>query len=493
MQIETDSKIERDIDERIMRGVLIEKIVKARISFWEYEKLKDPKFFRDDRPYLKEMAESLQAVYEKNLYLPNGSVCRKIMINLPPRHGKSYTIQNFYEWALGRNPKERILSISYNETLSRIASKTVRNTINETRTQNWKIIYEMIFPETKIQYGDADRQLWSLEGSKLKNFLASSFQATLTGFGGTIGGIDDPIKNYVEAMNRDLLEQHVEWHNNTYLSRLEEGAMQIINMNRWSLYDLCGYHLELEPEEWFVIKYSVILKTGNNGDRPTMLCPDILSYETYQDKTKPGKMAPEIVCANYEQEPIEKAGRLYEQFRTYEPKELPMRFERIIAFVDTADEGDCYNCTVIAGELKKQLWLLDVLYDQDSMEKTEPRTAQMLNDNNVELAKFESNNGGRGFARSVERILREEHSNVSIAVRWFHQSENKIARILTGATYIQNHIFFPHDWMTRFPAFYASMSQYLRRGKNKYNDAPDAMTGLREMVNTNKRVAIVRL
>ena len=64
----------------------------------------------------------------------------------------------------------------------------------------------------------------------------------------------------------------------------------------------------------------------------------------------------------------------------------------------------------------------------------------------------------------------------------FHQSENKIARILSNSTWIMNHLYFPVNWKDRWPDYYEAMNRYQKEGKNAHDDAPDATTGIAEKV-----------
>lgn len=98
----------------------------------------------------------------------------------------------------------------------------------------------------------------------------------------------------------------------------------------------------------------------------------------------------------------------------------------------------------------------------------------------VNKAKFESNNGGRGFARSVRRILLEKLGTNKCVIKWFHQSKNKQARILSNATWVMEHIYFPVGWQNRWSDYYEAMTKYQREGKNKHDDAPDSTTGIAE-------------
>ena len=73
-----------------------------------------------------------------------------LIINLPLRHGKSRTATLFTQWIFGQNPSEKIMTGSYNETLSTTFSKAVRNGISERKTTE-KIIVQRYFP-CKLEY-----------------------------------------------------------------------------------------------------------------------------------------------------------------------------------------------------------------------------------------------------------------------------------------------------------------------------------------------------
>ena len=124
------------------------------------------------------------------------------------------------------------------------------------------------------------------------------------------------------------------------------------------------------------------------------------------------------------------------------------------------------------------------------MEITEKEVAKRLIEFKVNVALIESNNGGRGFARSVERIMKETGSN-KCKVTWFHQSNNKQARILSNSTWVMEHIYYPSNWRSKFSEYYSSMIKYQREGSNRHDDAQDATTGVAEQFNINKPKAKV--
>lgn len=148
----------------------------ARRKFFFYCNLKAPKFYKQNRKYLVDLCNTFQDFYE--------GTDDVLIINLPPRHGKSRTASLLVEWILGNNKEEKIITGSYNETLSMTFSKSIRNDIMETKADDSIPVFSDVFPNTKIKRGDGSMNLWSLEGG-YNNYLATSPSGTVTGFGAT--------------------------------------------------------------------------------------------------------------------------------------------------------------------------------------------------------------------------------------------------------------------------------------------------------------------
>lgn len=459
-----------------LRDVQATAIALARLDFYAYCRIRMPKFYKDSRPYLREFCDTLQRFVEDDLFDEHGTLVERLMINLPPRHGKTLTLVLLAQWLLGHDPLTSIIDVSYNETLSGRYAKYVRDGMQEQKANDETLVYADFFPNSIIKKGDAAYQLWSLEGSHF-SFLATSPGGTLTGNGCKIGIIDDIIKNALEAYNETLTEGHYDWYTNTFLSRLENGAKQLMVMHRWSTHDLCGRILAVEADKWHVIKMRANRRYPEEPlTDDDMLCPSVLSRKTYLDrKTKTDGM---VFDGNYDQEPSDKTDKLYGTFKTYDPTALPS-FSSIESYTDTADEGSDFLCSIVYGVAGNIAYVLDVEFTQDSMESTEPRVARMLSARKTSKAYIESNNGGRGFARSVERIMREE-GNLSTVVEWFHQTENKMARILSNATTVNNCILFPQGWKNIWPTLYAAVTSLGRQTKWLHDDAPDCLTGIVE-------------
>lgn len=443
----------------------------ARREFFYFCNLMASDFYKPERRYLVELCEALQSFYEDKK-------AKVLIINEPPRHGKSRTASLFVEWVLGRNPAEKIMTGSYNNILSATFAKNVRNAIQEVKADESITVYSDIFPNVRIKRGDAAMDMWSLDGG-YNSYLATSPSGTATGFGCSLLIIDDIIKNAEEAYNETAKEKSWLWFTNTMLSRLEEGGKILIIMTRWASDDLAGRAIEHFGDAAKVITMKALQPDGS------MLCDEILSRRSYDEKVR--AMGADIASANYQQEPIDLKGQLYSSFKTYDriPTDVngnPL-FTAIRNYTDTADTGADYLCSIVYGVYNGEAYVLDLLYTKDAMEETEPATAAMLYRNGVNVADFESNNGGRGFARQVRRILQDTYKSNKTVINTFAQTKNKMARILSNSTWVMEHVYFPVNWKDRWADYYRAMTRYQREGKNAHDDAPDATTGIAEKIN----------
>ncbi len=452
----------------------------ARRHFFDYCNLKAPDFYRPERAYLVEFCETLQDFLTSDDDL--------LIINAPPRHGKSRTVGCLVEWILGRDRKFKVMTGSYNEKLSTTFSKGVRDTIMEVKVDKYRPVYSDVFPGTKVKRGDAAMNLWSLADG-YNSYLATSPTGTATGFGADLIIIDDLIKSRYEANNADVKQAHWDWFTGTMLSRLEEHGKIIIVMTRWATDDLAGRIVGHTAEYGWSVRHLNFKALQGDG---TMLCPEILSRESYESKRR--AMGAEVADANYQQTPIDIKGRLYSHFKTYTdvPRDESGHpfFVAVRSYTDTADTGSDNLTHIVYGvSPSKEPYILDVIHTKDPMEITEPAVARSILENGVTWADIESNNGGRGFARNVEKILREQFRSNRAVIHWFHQSQNKMARILSNATNVMEHVYFPADWMYRWPEYYEDMTRYQREGKNAHDDAQDATTGVIEKIGNDSSAA----
>jgi hypothetical protein len=282
--------------------------------------------------------------------LQDGRVYAKLMQNLPPRIGKSRTLVNFCKWVFGQTVQNKVITCSYNDDMAQDFSRYTRDGIDETKTYPHEVIFSDIFPDVKIKKGNASYGQWALDGAFF-NYKGAGVGGSITGKGCNISIVDDPVKDAEEAFNDNRLDKIWTWYTGTFLSRLEQGGIEIVNMTRWANGDICGRILDnpLEAQEWFVFRLEAFYK-----DAGEMLAPELLGRERYEQLKR--NVEPSIFIANYHQEPVDIEGRLYSSFKTYEhlPQDAegnPL-IEGIINYTDTADQGDDYLASICAAVFK---------------------------------------------------------------------------------------------------------------------------------------------
>lgn len=492
-----------------LRQLMIKKeyrLRKARESLWTYCRVVDDrKFYYKERWHLRLYTDVLQMLHERRLnkanfiksaeayaplwftatnayaemvdWMDDREYYDSLMINLPPRIGKTRTLTNATSWYLGRNSRESVITATYNDDTAQEFSKAARNNIGQEAETPFEITHQAVFPGSKLQHGAKAASKWNIQGG-YQSYIGVGLNGSVTGKGGSTVIVDDPIKDSKIAYNKRALDEINSWYRNTLYSRKEKGALSIINHTRWSKDDLCGHMLSLpNGHDWFVFKLPAFFEDVGEYLDPT-------EYDAKRYNDIKVVLNADIFSANYNQKTVDLKGKLYSSFSTY--KELPRdnkgnpQFETIVAYTDTADTGADYLTMIIAGIYQGRAYVLDVLHTDAPMTETEIAQADKLVYYEVVTAKFEGNNGGSGHARSIEKLMFERHKHRKTTIEWFHQSENKVARILSNQTNVMNNVLYPEDWETKWPSYYDAMTTYQRKGKNVHDDAPDATTGLVE-------------
>lgn len=404
---------------------------------------------------------------------------RRLIINIAPRYSKSELVsRNFIAMGLAINPAAKFIHLSYSGDLALGNSVAVKDIV---KSEDYQRLFGV-----EIAVGTDTKSQWNT--TKGGGLYATSSLGQVTGFGaGAIenegeawqfGGaivIDDPIKpaDALSDNNREAVNLHFE---TTIRNRVNSrNTPIIIIMQRLHEHDLCGYLMELEPDEWEVLSVPCI--SYNEDGEEEALWP---FKHTIEELHKIESANQFVFDTQYMQNPKPLEGLMYSKLRTYEV--LPMEQSIRKNYTDTADKGADFLCSVCYVETPSGMYVTDVLYTDKPMEYTEVKTAEMLLINGTQLVKVESNNGGEGFARNVEKNVRLQGTPVALKMNFtsFFQSLNKNVRIFSHSAEVQNLIYFPSDWETRWPQFAQAVKGYRKVGRNAHDDAPDALTGMVE-------------
>lgn len=421
---------------------------------------------------------------------------KKVIINIAPRYGKTeLAVKNFIAMGLALNPKAKFIHLSYSDDLVLDNSSEIQNILKQQE-------YQQLFDA--LPTSSNSKKWYTKEGGGL---YAVSSAGQVTGFGAGLvdkaeeeqeqkdidefmpyietldfGGavvIDDPIKPD-DAMSPVIREKVNNKFDTTIRNRVNSrNTPIIIIMQRVHEEDLCGFLLNNEPGEWTVLSLPCIYE--EEGEQKA-LWP---FKHTLEELKKLREVNSFVFDTQYMQDPKPIRGLMYEQgFKEYEIIPAGQKIRK--SYTDTADEGEDYLCSIVYDEMPHAIYIIDVLYTQKPMEFTEPATAQQLTKHKVVNALIESNNGGRGFARAVEKQCREMGNNFT-KIKWFHQSQNKAVRIFIQSAAVQNLCFMPKGWDKFWPAFYKSVTSYMKIGKNDHDDAEDTLTGI---VENKKKVSM---
>lgn len=410
---------------------------------------------------------------------------KKLMVFVPPQHGKSEgSTRRLPAYILGKDPEKKIAIVSYSSTKARKFNREIQRIIDDPA-------YSEIFPETKLSNG-FDGYARTMDEVEVVGHQGG---LKTVGVGGPLTGepvdvliLDDIYKDAKSAWSEVIRESHQDWFNTVADTRLHNNSQVLIVFTRWHEKDLAGYLLSKESD-WEVFTFPAIKVGPPNEYDPRhegeALWPERHNVEKLESIRK---RDPYVFGNLYQGDPKAKEGLLYKEFKLY--RQLPTEATKKKAIVDTADTGDDFLCSIVYAVAPHGYYLLDVYYTAQGMEVTEERTALQFAKFRPEKARIESNNGGRGFARNVEKKSRDLGNTIT-TFTWYHQTENKEVRIFTKAAEVQNMIYYPEGWDLMWPEFYSAVTGYMATGKNKHDDAPDGLTMIIEAEQAIRSWAIV--
>lgn len=415
---------------------------------------------------------------------------RKLIISVPPQHGKSLGASVLLPaYMLGLDPDRKIAVASYNASLASRFNKRIQRLMDSKK-------YTDIFPATRIK-GINERSEYVRTSTQTEiighggEFFAVGREGSLTGNEVDIFILDDLYKDAMEANSPIIRGNCWEWYTSVVRTRMHNDSSELVVFTRWHEEDLIGTILSKEkhtlltdwsqidtlpPNEWLVVNFEAIKESAPTQVDPRtegeVLWPQRHSAELLNEKRN---LDPFRFSCMYQGRPSLHSGLLYgDRLQTYHTIQ-----EDVIRkgnYTDTADLGDDYLCSACYDVgVSGRVYITDVVYSREGMEITEQLVAQMLQRTSTRIAFVESNNGGRGFARAVGKLARH------VRIEWFHQSGNKEARILSNSATVTQNVLFPADWAERWSAFHNHVVTYRRLFRaNRWHDAADVLTGIVE-------------
>ena len=429
---------------------------------------------------------------------------KKLMITMPPQHGKSEgATRRLPAFVLGQDPDKRIAIVSYNAIKARKFNRELQRIMDDDR-------YYELFPQTLL----AGQASYQEQGRRSRNYARNSDECEIVGYQGSfktigVGGsltgepvdmliMDDLYKDASSAWSPVIRQNVADWYDTVASTRLHNDSQQLLVFTRWHMEDLAGRLLEQEgvydpienPQGWLLVSFPAI-----QNRPPSEQDPRVEGEPLWPERHSLSKLleikgrSPTVFESLYQQNPQPSQGLMYEEFTCY--TDLPSR-SYSVAYIDAADSGADYLCALFYKEAEDGNYITDVLYTKDPMEVTETTLTYMLQQHQVERCHIESNNGGNLFVSNLQQRSWDTGNRLT-RFNPFHQNQNKTARIFAASASVQKLIKMPLDWKKRFPKFARDLTGYLRVGTNAHDDAPDALTGSIECRQPPKRVSVAEM
>lgn len=424
---------------------------------------------------------------------------RRLIVTMPPQHGKSVGSTTLLPaYILGLDPDLRVAIASYSASLANKFNRRVQRIIESKE-------YSELFPQTTIKQGGKPANYIRTADEveiigRRGELLSVGREGALTGNRVDVFILDDLYKDAIEANSPVTRENCWEWYTSVVRTRMHNLSRELIVFTRWHEEDLIGRIAQrervveltdwsqidtLERNEWLHLNFEALKESPPTSLDPRIegeaLWPEQQDIELLSAKRRLD--AARFECM-YQGRPAPQGGLLYgDAFARYDT--LPNEIVRWGNYTDTADTGDDYLCSICyAVDVDGVIYITDVVYSREPMEITEGLVAEMLQRNRTRQAAIESNNGGRGFARAVQRLAPD------VRIEWFHQSGNKEARILSNSATVLHALRMPEGWAVMWPELHRHLTTYRRLfSANRWHDAADVVTGIveREVIDRHER------
>ncbi|EKQ36301.1 Terminase-like family protein [Leptospira interrogans str. 2003000735] len=386
---------------------------------------------------------------------------KRLIINAPPRHGKTlFSSKIFPTWFLGRNPRREVISTAYGADLVSDITGRMRDICESNE-------FHDIFPSLKVRGDSRARERWKTTSGG--TVLGSGTGGAITGYGAHLLNVDDPIKNFEEALSSTYQERVWDWYRTVARTRVYTGGAIVITMTRWAEFDLVGKVLAQDGRVedgglWTVLRLPAIDKDGN------ALWPEKFPIEELNEIRK--TIGEKLFHALYQQEPIDIQEKLFENPTIEEPP-LGLTYYGFLDPAFTTGPASDFSALSILGIDNKildrskaelyvkfgEIWKrsIDVVYDL--VEKA-------CIANNVSVLYVECNNGGD----AVYEALRKRKT---LKVEKVYASGNKNLRIVDQLRGNWNRIYF-----SRFisPEYLKQILKY--NDQAAHDDAPDSLASL---------------
>lgn len=440
------------------------------------EKNRDPEeqYYLPRRKQLRWLVAQMQRLLNDDLDV--------LSISMPPGTGKTTLGEFFISFVMGHYPNTPNLMSSHSGYMTRMFYDAVLNIIKSN-----EYCWSDVFPNVQFEGTNAKEETINLDRwQPFKTLTCRPIRASLTGVTRCEGYlyVDDLVSGIEEALSKERLDKLYGEYTTDLKSRKKKKAKEIHIATRWSVHDVIGRLERLyenSERAEFISVPDIDPKTGeSNFDYDYDVGFDVKYFNDMELS-----MDDVSYRCLFKSDPIEREGILYhpEELKRYLGG-LPVDDEgntkepdAILAICDTKDTGTDFNFLGVFYQYGERFYLEDVVFKNIDPGTLDELNANMLVKHKVQQAQFESNKEGSRTANKVEELMREKGGRCHITKKY--TTQNKETKIIVNSPWVKEHIYFKDSTEYDPKSDYGNMMTYLcsytQLGKNKHDDAPDAL------------------
>jgi predicted phage terminase large subunit-like protein len=342
----------------------------------------------------------LHSLLLRKLEAVEAGTTRRLMVFMPPRMGKSLTTSEIFPaWYLGRHPDRSVITASYSQEFVEGFGRKVRNYCLDQRTR-------AVFPE--LQLSNDSQSARRFDTTAGGSYFAVGRGGALTGRGGHLILVDDPLKDWEEARSEAVRRELHSWYSMVVYTRRHPDTAIVLVQTRWHFDDLAGWLLREHPEEkWDVLSLPAIAEVDEGWRKPgDPLWPEKFSLEDLEATKRVTGTAG--WSALYQQRPVPEEGAIFkiEWWQRYD--ELP-EFSTIVLSADTAFKAGAandYSVVSVWGVAKNGFYLLHLWRARAEFPRLKRQLEAMAAEWNPNVVLVEDKASGQSLIQELQENSR---------------------------------------------------------------------------------------
>lgn len=456
------------------------------MQYMEFNRPPEKKFYLPRRRVLKTLVGDMQDLLD--------GIIKFLAVSLPPRTGKSTLGCFFISMLMGKYPDLANVMTGYGDKLTDGFYMEVMSLLTDDSQYLWRDI----FPECHVARTNSKNKEIDINTPKrFSTLTCRTMEGALTGAVevGKCLYCDDLVKDLEEALSIERMEKKYDIYANQLrdrmldgLGRADESVFQLMIGTRWTPIDVMGRIEEIYADDP-TYRFRVIPALNEKNESNFQYKVRGFSTAYYLDiRDNVLKDDPASWWAKYMGRPYVREGLLFppddlQYYNGILPDGEP---DRKIAACDVAWGGGDSLSMPIAYIYGDECYIVDVVFNRGHKEITRAIVVGKIKQHLPHQVRFEANNGGDEYADKVDELLRDDGIRINISHRKAPNTQSKLSRIVQFAPDIKKFYFLHAKHRTQeYDLFMKELISFTQTGKNKYDDAPDSLGMLVDLMDSN--------